>query len=261
MWRAQMDDLRDTYRVVALDLPGHGRLADRPFTLTGASDEVGARHRGGGRRARGRGRPVARRLRRDGPGGAPSRSSSAAWSCPARRRNPSASWRRRISRSPGSWIGSMGRRSMRSTRGSSGPDFPRPSPTRSSPAASGRPVARRPCGPSSGNASRRASPRIPGPTLIVNGEWDLLFRLAAGTFARSARDPRRVRLAGATHLANLDRPAAFSFAVRRFVEGLREPDRRPAAARRPARRGSGARLGRPTPRPLTPYPPRFDARP
>ena len=40
MWRAQMDDLCDTYRVVALDLPGHGRLADRPFTLSDASDEV-----------------------------------------------------------------------------------------------------------------------------------------------------------------------------------------------------------------------------
>jgi hypothetical protein len=29
-----------------------------------------------------------------------------------------------------------------------------------------------------------------------------------------------VRLAGATHLANLDRPEAFSLAVRRFAEGL-----------------------------------------
>jgi hypothetical protein len=31
---------------------------------------------------------------------------------------------------------------------------------------------------------------------------------------------RRVRLRGATHLANLDRPEAFSLAVRRFMEGL-----------------------------------------
>ena len=42
----------------------------------------------------------------------------------------------------------------------------------------------------------------------------------ARTFAAAARDARRVRLAGATHLANLDRPAAFSEAVRRFARSL-----------------------------------------
>jgi pimeloyl-ACP methyl ester carboxylesterase len=59
-----------------------------------------------------------------------------------------------------------------------------------------------------------------GPTLILNGEWDLLFRLSAGTFADAAADARRVRLAGALHLSNLDRPAAFNEAVRRFVRSL-----------------------------------------
>jgi pimeloyl-ACP methyl ester carboxylesterase len=62
----------------------------------------------------------------------------------------------------------------------------------------------------------------PGPSLILNGELDVLFRLSAGAFARVAQDGRRVRLRGATHLANLDRPAAFSAAVRRFAEGLGE---------------------------------------
>lgn len=69
----------------------------------------------------------------------------------------------------------------------------------------------------------RFLPRLaafPGPTLIINGEWDLLFRLSAGAFAAAARDARRVRLAGALHLSNLDRPAAFSEAVRRFVASL-----------------------------------------
>jgi pimeloyl-ACP methyl ester carboxylesterase len=69
----------------------------------------------------------------------------------------------------------------------------------------------------------RFMPRLaayPGPVLILNGTYDLLFRLSAETFARVARDARRVRLGGATHLANLDRPAAFSLAVRRFVERL-----------------------------------------
>jgi pimeloyl-ACP methyl ester carboxylesterase len=74
-------------------------------------------------------------------------------------------------------------------------------------------------------AGERFVPRLaayPGPTLILNGELDLPFRIFASSFAAAARDVRRVRLAGATHLANLDRPAAFSEAVRRFA--LSVPD-------------------------------------
>jgi pimeloyl-ACP methyl ester carboxylesterase len=69
----------------------------------------------------------------------------------------------------------------------------------------------------------RFIPRLavyPGSTLILNGEFDLGFRLWAPAFAAAARDARRVRLAGATHLANLDRPAAFTEAVRRFARSL-----------------------------------------
>jgi pimeloyl-ACP methyl ester carboxylesterase len=72
-------------------------------------------------------------------------------------------------------------------------------------------------------AGQRFLPRLavyPGPTLILNGEFDVMFRLAARTFAAVAVDARRVRLAGATHLANLDRPLAFSEAVRRFARSL-----------------------------------------
>jgi pimeloyl-ACP methyl ester carboxylesterase len=67
---------------------------------------------------------------------------------------------------------------------------------------------------------QRFVPRLaayPGPTLILNGEYDLLFRLSARTFSSAARDARRVVLAGALHLSNLDRPGAFSLAVREFA--------------------------------------------
>ncbi|MEA2630903.1 MAG: hypothetical protein QOE66_1122 [Chloroflexota bacterium] len=69
----------------------------------------------------------------------------------------------------------------------------------------------------------RFIPRLaayPGPTLILNGEFDLPFRLGARSFAAAAHDVRRVRLIGASHLANLDRPAAFTEAVRRFATSL-----------------------------------------
>ena len=70
---------------------------------------------------------------------------------------------------------------------------------------------------------QRFIPRLaayPGPSLIVNGEFDVVFRPGARAFAAAARDARRVRIGGASHLANLDRPAAFSEAVRRFARSV-----------------------------------------
>jgi pimeloyl-ACP methyl ester carboxylesterase len=71
----------------------------------------------------------------------------------------------------------------------------------------------------------RFLPRLaayPGPTLIMNGEYDLFFRPTEPAFAAAAVDARRVLVRGATHLANMDRPAAFSAAVRRFARSLRD---------------------------------------
>jgi len=72
-------------------------------------------------------------------------------------------------------------------------------------------------------AGERFRPRLavyPGPTLVVNGSLDFVMRPGAPRFAAVARNARRVRIAGASHLANLDRPAAFNEAVRRFVRSL-----------------------------------------
>ena len=72
-------------------------------------------------------------------------------------------------------------------------------------------------------AGERFAPRLaafPGPSLILNGQYDLPFRLYAGAFASAARRPHRVRIAGASHLANLDRPAAFDGAIRRFMGSI-----------------------------------------
>lgn len=60
----------------------------------------------------------------------------------------------------------------------------------------------------------------PGPTLILNGSFDVVFRLGQRGFRAVAQDGRIVRLNGATHLSNLDRPAAFNLAVRRFADEL-----------------------------------------
>ena len=66
----------------------------------------------------------------------------------------------------------------------------------------------------------RFIPRLaayPGRTLILNGEFDLLFRLPSAAFARAATDARRVRIPGATHLTNIDQPAHVTAAIRRFA--------------------------------------------
>lgn len=72
----------------------------------------------------------------------------------------------------------------------------------------------------------RFRPRLagyPGPTLLLNGEFDLLFRLSARDFAEAAVDARRMTLPRATHLTNLDRPVLFTAAVRRFAGEVDRP--------------------------------------
>jgi pimeloyl-ACP methyl ester carboxylesterase len=70
---------------------------------------------------------------------------------------------------------------------------------------------------------QRFRPRLaayPGPSLLLNGEFDLFFRPTEGSFAAVAADPRRVIIRRATHLANLDQPAAFNAAIRRFARSI-----------------------------------------
>ena len=77
-------------------------------------------------------------------------------------------------------------------------------------------------------AGRRFSPALaayPGPSLLVNGEFDLFFRPTEAAFARVAADPRRVLIRRATHLSNLDQPARFSAAIRRFATAVGGADR------------------------------------
>jgi pimeloyl-ACP methyl ester carboxylesterase len=77
----------------------------------------------------------------------------------------------------------------------------------------------------------RFKPRLaayPGPSLLLNGEYDLFFRPTERSFAAVAANPRRILIRRATHLANLDQPAAFTAAVRRFAEPLRKVPETPS---------------------------------
>ena len=69
----------------------------------------------------------------------------------------------------------------------------------------------------------RFVPRLaayPGPTLLLNGELDVILRLGERTFLRAARHGRLRLIPRATHLALLDRPDAFAAAVADFVASV-----------------------------------------
>ncbi len=223
-WVAQRAGLGDTYRVITPDLPGHGTRADEPFTLAGAADgiatliteEVGGAAVVVGLSLGGfvamdlaaRRPELVRGLVLAGASAEPTglltlplrvfsalmtsvdpavQASLNAWYF--RRRYPPAIAEPLIA---GGFHAVGGVQALRALDG------------------------------------QRFAPRLaayPGPTLIVNGAWDPFFRLGAPAFAAVAVSASRVRIAGAAHLSNLDRPAAFNGAVRRFVASL------PTAAR------------------------------
>lgn len=223
MWRPQMDALRDAYRVIALDLPGHGALADRRFTVASASDQVA---RVIEEAADGHavvvglslGGYVAMDLAARRPELVRGLVLSGATTEPGGRLAlPFLALAWVMERFDGPALLAVNTWFFR---------------TRFAPAIA-EPIVAGGFWSAGGAQALRAivgerfAPRLaayPGPTLIVNGDLDPLFRLTVKRFAGPAKDRRRVRLRGATHLANLDRPRAFSLAIRRFVEGLQGSD-------------------------------------
>ena len=231
MWRAQMDDLRDRYRVVAVDLPGHGALAGEPFTLASATGSVARaiEDAAGGRAVvvgLSLGGYVAMDLAARRPDLVRALVLSGATTEPVGAlATPYLALAWVMDRFDGPALEAVNAWFFR-TRFA--PDIADPIIAGGFWSAGGAQALRAIVG-------ERFAPRLaayPGPTLIVNGDRDVLFRLTVKGFARAAHDQRRVRLRGATHLANLDRPGAFSLAIRRFVEGLPEPGGHPGEAAR-----------------------------
>lgn len=220
VWTPQLEALSDKFRVIALDLPGHGERAMEPFTLDGAVEVVAAAIRQGA--AGGKAVVVGLSL-----GGYVAMSLAA--------RHPELVRGLVIAGASAEPVGVRllgyrafaaalarvgGRRIERVNSWFFRTHYP---------AAIAEPIVAGGFWSSGGAVAlrtlfnQRFVPRLaayPGPTLILNGELDLLFRLSARTFATAGRDARRVILSGAPHLSNLDRPAAFSLAVRNFAESI-----------------------------------------
>lgn len=219
MWAAQQTALAREFRTIALDLPAHGAHAGEPFTLDGAADAVSAaiREHGGGRAV-----VVGLSL-----GGYVAMALAA--------REPERVRGLVLAGATAEPVGIRMLPYLALAAAMDGIDDARLDRLnawlfrRRYPPALAEPIVAGGFWYRGGSSALRALvgerfvPRLaayPGPTLILNGERDIPFRLFAPTFAAAARDVRRVRLVGATHLANLDRPAAFSEAVRRFATSL-----------------------------------------
>lgn len=219
-WAAQLDGLGGEFRAIALDLPGHGSRAAEPFTLAGAAAVVGAaiaEHAAGGRAivvGLSLGGYVAMELAATDPDRVRGLVLAGATAEPVGIRSmPYRALAVALERFDGPALDRLNAWFFR----------------RRYPVEIAEPIVAGGFWSDGGAIALRALfgqrfvPRLaayPGPTLILNGQWDLLFRLSAPLFASSAVDARRVRLAGALHLSNLDQPAAFNLAVRRFARSL-----------------------------------------
>lgn len=219
MWRAQLDALDDEFRVYALDLPGHGSRAAESFSLeTGSDAVIDLLDRVVGRSATLVGLSLGGYVAMD-----------------VAARRPELVRALVISGASAEPIGFRAAPYLALAWAMGRFDGPRLDALNAwffqtrFPAGISGPIVVGGFWSTAGAAALRSIvgerflPRLaayPGPTLILNGEYDLLFRLTAPAFAVAARNARRVRLGGATHLANLDRPEAFSAAVRGFVRGL-----------------------------------------
>lgn len=71
---------------------------------------------------------------------------------------------------------------------------------------------------------KQFAPRLaayPGPVLLLNGAFDLGFRIHERKFLAAAQHGRLEVIPRAFHLANIDQPDAFSAAIRRFAASIR----------------------------------------
>jgi len=220
MWGPQLRDLSDTFRVLAVDLPGHGTLADVPFRLADASAMVGSVIDDAGGRAIVIGQSLGAYVGLDLAAGRPSRVAGLVLA------NASAEPRsiaRRAPRTVGSYLlAAAGER----VRGVATSAEPAPAADAGATEGGGAVPATNGWLFKGGMRAMVAAlgetfiPRLaayPGPTLLVNGEEDHLFRHGERAFLAAAMDGRLEVIPGCGHLVSEEQPAAFNAAVRRFA--------------------------------------------
>lgn len=223
LWRPQVEALAATFRVVTLDLPGHGALAAESFTLAAAVTVVG---QAVALTAKGRALVVGLSL-----GGYVALAYAA--------QSPERCAGLVLSGCAIEYHGALGRLSQLDATLSL--RIYRPARLVAMQSASYRssyppeiaeaqiaagftfeamPAVYRELAQLQSRALLR---KYPGPILILNGEQDGANRRGEARMLAAAQNARVQVITGAGHLCNLDQPAAFTAAVREFALGSDPP--------------------------------------
>lgn len=218
-WHVQLAALRDQFRVVAVDLPGHGRRRGTPFSHRDALDTI---LRGialcPGRAAVVVGHSLGGYLTMDVAARAPASCHGLVLAgCSAEARGP-RTWPYRLAARLVTlvsedrltrWNDRLLRRlyppEVIDHQIEAGYGF-------AAVPASWRAVL--------GRDHAAALAAYPGPVLLLNGVNDRLFRSGERHFLHACPRARLQLVPGASHLCNLDNPAAFTAAVRKFAEAV-----------------------------------------
>lgn len=216
-WWPQLRRLSDTYRCVAIDLPGHGLLADRPFTLEAAAAAVAAAIDATvpRRRAVLVGLSLGAYVAIEVAERYPERVGGLVLAgCSAEPIGPTAALFR--------WLAAILERAPAGVLRALNVAFFR---ARYRPAVSG-PIIAGGFWFAGGAAALRALTgrrfldrlgRLWTPVMILNGALDPVFGPGGDLWAASCRQGQWVVLPWAAHLSNLDRPASFSARVAGFA--------------------------------------------
>jgi pimeloyl-ACP methyl ester carboxylesterase len=245
VWRRQVDGLSDAFRIITVDLPGHGTLADVPFRLRDAADLVSAVID-----VAGNGRAIVVGQSLGGYVGmdlAARRPDQVAGLVLADATGEPRSIARRAPRTVGAYLLVAAGERVRRPASRAGPA----ALASASAGAASAGAASAGAASADGRVTRESNrdggdepatngwlfkggtralvsalqevfkPRLaayPGPALIINGEDDDLFRHAEQEFLAAAVDGRLLVIPGCGHEVNEDQPEAFNAAVRAFAE-------------------------------------------
>jgi pimeloyl-ACP methyl ester carboxylesterase len=219
-WAVQVADLSDEFACLTPDLPGHGSAEDVPFTVEGAAERVAdliAREAAGGRAilvGLSLGGYVAMAVAARWPERVAGLAISGATAEPLPPRSLFYQGLAAIFR----WVPEAALDAI--NRWFFGWRYP----TRiAAPIIAGGFSFAGGARAVSALVGERFKPRLaayPGPSLLINGEFDLFFRPTERSFADVAADPRRALVRRATHLTNLDQPAAFTSLIRGFARSI-----------------------------------------